>query len=323
MDTRKLKHFIALYEHGSFHRAAEAVHLSQSALSRSIQALEEELGVSLFDRSGNRSKITPAGTVLLGNARRLLFDTHELMRELALFRDGDLGSIALGFSPTPASVFLAPCLAEISRKRPGLRLDTWIGRTPELIDAVRSEKYDLALIDASAIDNPDGLIAGQAGQMLDDQPVRVVDGAGVEHLASLPGGFLVRADHPLLTEATCNLAAIRRFPVACSPISGDLARRMVEHFGPDGHPARLITYFCDSYHVLRDVVLSSDTVVMSVHATMRADIDAGRLIRLKFTGPQLLGHYAMVRLAGRSVSPALAELCQQAREHFAEQAGML
>lgn len=303
MDTRKLKHFIALYEHGSFHRAAEAVHLSQSALSRSIQALEEELGVSLFDRSGNRSKITPAGTVLLGNARRLLFDTHELMRELALFRDGDLGSIALGFSPTPASVFLAPCLAEISRKRPGLRLDTWIGRTPELIDAVRSEKYDLALIDASAIDNPDGLI--------------------VEHLASLPGGFLVRADHPLLTEATCNLAAIRRFPVACSPISGDLARRMVEHFGPDGHPARLITYFCDSYHVLRDVVLSSDTVVMSVHAAMRADIDAGRLIRLKFTGPQLLGHYATVRLAGRSVSPALAELCQQAREHFAEQAGML
>ena len=56
-------------------------------------------------------------------------------------------------------------------------------------------------------------------------------------------------------------------------------------------------------------------------AAMRADVDAGRLVRLKVHGPRLLGNSAMVRLAGRSVCPALAERCQQAREHFTRQAG--
>jgi hypothetical protein len=65
---------VVLWCCGSFHRAAEAVHLSQSALSRSIQTLEEELGVILFDRTGKRSKITPVGTVLLENAHRLRLD---------------------------------------------------------------------------------------------------------------------------------------------------------------------------------------------------------------------------------------------------------
>lgn len=297
MDTRKLKHFIALTEHGSFHRAADAVHLSQSALSRSIQSLEEELGVTLFDRSGNRTKITPAGTVLLGNARRLLLDTHELMREMALFHAGNVGSIALAVSPTPASVLLAPYLAEVSRKRPGLRLDTWIGRTPELVDAIRNEKYDVAVVDASAIVDPDGLT--------------------VEHLASLEGGFLVRHDHPLAGKTRCTLKDIRGYPVACSPVSDDLARRMVDRFGPDGHPARLITYFCDSYHVQRDLALSSDTVVISTLAAMQPEFDAGQLVRLVIDDDApLLGHYALVRLTARSVSPALAELCLYAREHF-------
>jgi len=303
MDTRKLKHFIALTEHGSFHRAAEAVHLSQSALSRSIQALEEELGVTLFDRTDKRTKITPAGTVLLGNARRLLLDTNELLREMALFQAGDVGSIALAVSPTPASVFLAPYLADVSRQRPGLRLDTWIGRTPELIEAVRNEKYNVAIVDASAIVDPEGLV--------------------VEHLASLDGGFLVRREHPLAGKDSCTLNDIRGYPVACSPISDDLARRMVDAYGPDGHPSHLVTYFCDSYHVQRDLALASDTVVMSVLAAMQADLDAGRLLRLRVDAPPLLGHYALVRLAGRSVSPALAELCQQAREHFARLAAMV
>lgn len=303
MDTRKLKHFIAITEHGSFHRAAEAVHLSQSALSRSIQSLEEELGVTLFDRTGSRAKITPAGTVLLGNARRLLVETHELIRDMARFHEGHLGSIALAVSPTPASVFLTPYLADVSRRRPGLRLDTWIGRTPELVDAVRNEKYDVAVVDASAILDPEGLV--------------------VEHLASLGGGFLVRREHPLAAKACCELSEVAAYSVACSPVSDDLGRRMVEKYGQAGHPSRLISYYCDSYHVLRDLALASDAVVMSVFAAMQGELEDGRLVSLPVAGERapLMGHYAMVRLAARSVSPALAELCAYAREHFRSLAG--
>jgi DNA-binding transcriptional LysR family regulator len=189
-------------------------------------------------------------------------------------------------------------LAAISRERPGLKLDTWIGRTPELVEAVRNEKYDLAIVDASAINNPGGLV--------------------VEHLASLIGGFIVRREHPLSAKSTCDLSEIREYPVACSPISDELARRMVDTFGPAGHPTQLFTYFCDSYHILRELALNSDAVVMSIWAAMRTELDSGELVRLNVNNPPLFGHYAVIRRASRWVSPAESELWQEARSLFAE-----
>jgi hypothetical protein len=114
-------------------------------------------------------------------------------------------------------------LAAISRERPGLKLGTWIGRTPKLVEAVRNEKYDLAIVDASTIINPGAL--------------------AVEHLANLIGGFIVRREHPPSAKSTCDLSEIREYPVACSPISDELARRMVGTFGPAGHLTQLFTYF--------------------------------------------------------------------------------
>ena len=68
MHLNHLRHLVALAEHQSFRKAAEALFLTQPALSRSIQSLEQEMNVALFDRSGHRSLITPFGKALLGNA---------------------------------------------------------------------------------------------------------------------------------------------------------------------------------------------------------------------------------------------------------------
>ena len=303
MDTRKLRHFIALTEYGSFRRAAEAVHLSQSALSRSIQVLEKELGVTLFDRTGSRTKITPAGRVLLGNARRLLFGTNELRREMARFQEGNVGCVTLAVSPTPASVFLAPYLADVQRQRPDLRLDIWIGRTSELIDAIRNEKYDVAIVDATAILDPKDLV--------------------IEHLASLVGGFFVRREHPLTMKSSCDINDIKTYSTICAPVSDEQVRRSADTFGPDGYPISLITYFCDSYDIQRNLAMCSDTVIIGIRAAVQADLDSGCLVQLNVNVPPLYGYYATVHLAGRSVSPAQTEFCQKAREIFSELAGLV
>ena len=297
MDTRKLKHFVAIAEYGSFGRAADAVCLTQSALSRSIQALEEELGVALFDRTGNRAKLTPAGTILLGAARQLILNSNELFREIQSFKEGHAGRLTIAASPTPASLLLAPFMAHVSNHRPGLRLDTWIGRTPELVEAVRAEKYDIAFVDATAIVKPDGLV--------------------VEHLATLPGGFVVRSGHPLCAlDQPIGLEELRRYPIASSPLSDDFAQRLITTYGPDWYPSGMISYFCDSYHVLQDLALTTDTVVMTTYAAMRREIKAGRLQVLRLNFPEISGHYAMVRLGGRFVFPALFDLMVYARESF-------
>lgn len=296
MDTRKLKHFVALCEHGTFHRAAEAVHLSQSALSRSIQALEQDLGAPLFDRIGHRTRLTPFGHSLAGRVRRLLFEVNELQRELALARAGEFGEIALGVSPTPASMLLRPCLVTLANERPQLRVNIVMGRTPQLLDELRAEKLDVVVIDATDIANPGGL--------------------DIEPLAALPGGFLCRRGHPLLSLPQVGLADLQRYPIACSAVSDALARRLVASLGPEAHPDRLITYRCDSYDVQRTVVLQSDTVLMSVLAIMRTEIEAGELVPLRLLPGTLEGRYAIVRLAGRSSPPALERICELARLQF-------
>lgn len=297
MDTRRIRHFLALIEHRTFHKAAEAIHLSQSALSRSIQALEEELGAPLFDRTGHRAQITPFGRSLVHRAQRLLFEANELQREMTLLRSGDFGCITIGISPTPASVCLRPCLSALANAHPRLQMTAAVGRTPEIIEDLRAEKYDLAIVDVSAVDDPDGL--------------------DIEPLLPLSGGFLCRRDHPLLALKRITIGSLRQYPIACSPVSRPFAKRMVEVFGPAGHPDRLVTIFCDNYEIQREVALDGDVVLMSVFAILRQEIEAGDLVILK-TSPKLVlqGRYAIVRMAGRTVSPAMEMICAEARRHF-------
>ena len=82
MNLRHLEHWLALAETGSFSRAAEKLHITQSALSRSIQSLEEELGGPLVDRIGKRNELTPLGHSVLERARRILSDLETAEAEI-------------------------------------------------------------------------------------------------------------------------------------------------------------------------------------------------------------------------------------------------
>lgn len=285
MDFRKLRHFVAVCEHGTFHRAAQAVHLSQSALSRSIQALEQELGVPLFDRSSQRIFLTPYGRVLLERAPRVLQEGRALQRELALLQGEDAGSLRLGLSSTPAAVLLHPCMVALLDEYPRLRVDAVIGRTLELIEGLRREHYDMVVLDVSAVTD--------------------VRGLDIEYLPAMQGDMLVREGHPLLQLESLDFAAISQYPVACSVISDDLTDRLIAEFGAQGHPDSFVRFCCDSFSIQRDVVLDSDMVLMSVLAAVRRDIDAGDLVPLGLFSSSLSGHYALVRLSGRTQLPAL------------------
>src|SRR4051812_39507135 len=87
MDLRRLQHVVALADEGHFGRAAERVHLSQPAFSRSIQAAETELGLKLFDRGTVEALCTPAGRFVVERARGLLQQNQRLEREVAMYRE--------------------------------------------------------------------------------------------------------------------------------------------------------------------------------------------------------------------------------------------
>ncbi|WP_312554050.1 LysR family transcriptional regulator [Massilia sp.] len=85
MNIKQLEHFLAVAETRSFSRAAERLFITQSALSRSIQALEEDLGALLFDRIGKRIEPTPLGLQVAERAAALVRDAGELRRSVEIF----------------------------------------------------------------------------------------------------------------------------------------------------------------------------------------------------------------------------------------------
>ena len=106
MDIKRLGHLIALADAFHFVRAAERVHLRGRSFSRSIQALEREVGQQLFDRHTEDVKPTPAGQFPIQRRRRLLFHAGCLRRDMALYGESRLGDTAVGAGPFPAATLM-------------------------------------------------------------------------------------------------------------------------------------------------------------------------------------------------------------------------
>ena len=111
MTLVQLRHLIALADTGSFSSAAERVFLTQPALSRSIQSLEDELGATLFDRIGRRAELTPMGRDILERARLLVLDAQDLQDRARATALGRMGKLRVGMGSGPAALLMTPLLA--------------------------------------------------------------------------------------------------------------------------------------------------------------------------------------------------------------------
>lgn len=118
MDLAQLRAFIAIVNADGLSRAAERLHVSQSALSRQLQGLELKLGLPLFTREHRRLILTPAGEELIGHAHALLADAEAVRERLRAFERGEKGIIRLGATPPMIEAPLAQFLGEWRQKHP-------------------------------------------------------------------------------------------------------------------------------------------------------------------------------------------------------------
>lgn len=122
MEIRRLKHLVALADTRNFGRAALQCHLSQPAFSRSIQAAEEELGLQLFDRGSLEVRCTDAGAFVVERARKLVFDSRCLERDVSLYRERLIGDLAIGVGPYPAATLVPALLIDMRQRFPGVNV---------------------------------------------------------------------------------------------------------------------------------------------------------------------------------------------------------
>ena len=147
LENFRLTVFRKVAEQLSFRKAAEELYLTQPAISLQVKALEEELGVILFDRSGSHVRLTPAGESLLRYATESSRLLHEARHAVASFSGTQTGGLALGASTTIAQYVLPRLLSEFCTSHPRVHPTLISGNTEQIVMAVDEEKIALGFIE--------------------------------------------------------------------------------------------------------------------------------------------------------------------------------
>jgi len=286
LNIRHLRHLLAIAETGSFSRAAERAFITQSALSRSIRALEDELGAPLIDRVGKRNELTALGHEVVRRARAIVLASEEIVRSATLLAEGGGGEIRVGLGSGPGAMLMTPLLCQVASLHPRVRVAIARGSTTLQLVQLRARELEALVIDARRVaPSPDLLI---------------------ETLGEMRTGFVARSDHPLAARRRLSFHELLEYPVASTPLSSEVARLLVDQYGESADPGRMVDLQCEDVGSLIDTVMKSSAIFLGIVAAARNAIRKGQLVELALT-PRMLAtaRYAYVTLKGRTEAPVM------------------
>jgi DNA-binding transcriptional LysR family regulator len=146
MDLRHLRYFIAVAEELHFTKAAERLHMAQPPLSRQIRELEEELGVTLLNRTRRHIELSDAGQVFLEKARQVLLAADSAIVEAQRAQRGEVGKLAVGFFEQAAYTFLPPILRAFQERFPLVEVQLRWFPVVEQVEALMRGHSDVAFV---------------------------------------------------------------------------------------------------------------------------------------------------------------------------------
>jgi DNA-binding transcriptional LysR family regulator len=154
MDLRQLEMFQAIVDAGNFTRAGQRLHVSQSAISRQISMLEDELGVQILLRSNKEVALTEAGRTLLRHCHRIFRDLEEASSEVAQNGQTGRGTLRVGGGMSVCTYLLPHILKEYKTRYPNVQLTVTTGTTEPTIQKIRNNEIDVGVL-SLPVDYPD------------------------------------------------------------------------------------------------------------------------------------------------------------------------
>jgi len=282
MDIKRLTHFIALAEEGRFVQAAARVHLSQAAFSRSIQALEEQLGLRLFDRGPQGALLTAAGQTVLRRARELVSGSLCLERDIELMKSGGGGEIRIGVAPVPAAALLPGLLRQLQLKAPRLVTRVRFGHLQALAEQLDAHQLDFCLGEPRLLRRNEHHASTLIGRQA--------------------GGLYCRPGHPLARKRRAAAADLQRYGIARISMTPELLDGVAANYGYPSGAALPLAVECDDIHALAQLVAQSDVIGMLPRDTAASAL---RLRSLDYAGAADLSvEVHAIWLKERTLSPA-------------------
>ena len=287
MEIYQLTYFLAAAQTQNFRKAAELCLVAQSALSRQIAVLEDELEVALFSRNKKRVTLTPAGQEFALYVRNAMEQLQEGQRFLAELQAGQRGTMRIGCIESLASAFLPALFASFHQRYPHVRLKVSVNHTDELITSVEQGEVE-------------------AGLILD--PRLQSELLIVKELFRQPLHLLVSAQHPLaeMRASTVTLEQIMTGPLLLldeTSRMGQITKRIFAQRRLPVHPLVEI----ESVEGLKEMVRQGIGVTLTLPALIRPSQIGNDLVLLPISGLEEEFIFALVYRRVGSISRAARE----------------
>ena len=284
LELQQLRHVVALARHGSFVRAATALHISQPALSRSIQGLERRVGAALFQRTGSGVLPTDLGRLYIERAHDVLRLADELERETLGMRTVERGNVTVGAGPYIAESVVSRAAAECTQQHPRVGLRIVVRHWDELLRLLRSRELDFFIAELSTL------------QQEHDPEITPMP-------TTHPYYFVARAVHPLAGRRDVSAAETFGWPfVAPNRIPPRALEPMLSarRAATDGQlvPRVFPAIECGEIATVKRIIEHSDAITALTLSCITAELEDGRYSVLGWE-PWMYLRYGIVSLKGR------------------------
>jgi LysR family transcriptional regulator, nitrogen assimilation regulatory protein len=235
VEFRQLEYFVQIARQHGFSRAAAHLYVAQSALSRQITLLEQELGVSLLLRTGRGVQLTEAGEIFLAHAESIIRQCRQVRQDVAP-SEAPRGELSLGMPPSLTATLATPLLSELRRRYPYIFVDVWIETSILLREFVLRGKLDIAvlgmaeheaILNTEAVVTEDLFLVGPKTAILDiNKAMSISDAASMPLiLTSRPNSIRVLVEAALRQHGSPNIV----MEVNSVPLSLELVAAGIGH----------------------------------------------------------------------------------------------
>jgi DNA-binding transcriptional LysR family regulator len=287
LDVAKLRQILAVRQHGSFAKAAEALGVAQPSLSKSIARLEDELKVRIFARSPRGSELTPVGELIAERGSRVIADTEELVRDVALISGGEAGTVRIGIGAAVGNEFLPPFTVAVAVNHPNLRVHFEVSHRDRLLTMLSTRELDLVFCALSSD--------------VDDR--RFV----VSETLRFRGIAVASPSHPLAGNSRISVEEFSKYKSAGS--TGSLNNASLLGVEKDD---LLSFYTASNYDALLPIVVSCGATLLAPDFVVRPYLQSERLVQLDIDREFVVSMGAVTTRAA-SHSPILNSIIGHAR----------
>ncbi len=285
MDIRQLDMFRAVAEESSFTRAAERLHVSQSAISRQVKLLEEELGGPLLHRGARRVSLTHPGELLLRMTHRVQRDIEEVVSQIGETRDLQRGTLSLAGGMTVCMYILPRLLKKYRSLYKHIDLKVASGSAEEISRMIRNHEVDLALMTLPVVANDLEVLPALKEEMV---------------VVAAPG-------HPLLRQRTVEPARVGKYPlIVYEP--GSNTRKVIDQFFLEERIPMDVAMETENVEIIKSMVAAGLGITIIPYAAIVRDLRHRRFAYARVRGWRLYRETGWVYLKSDYVPRTITEM---------------